>query len=147
VELGSMMLANYAEDSNGLLYIQGGGWDTVTAAGPVRGPSGESLPGDPVALFQGFLVIRLLFHQTETGREHGFEIRITDEDGQAIGPVIQANAQVMLAPGLPPSWMQNVNLVVGLTGMPLPRPGLYNISLLVDGQHLGDQSFRVIKGY
>lgn len=40
-----------------------------------------------------------------------------------------------------------MNLIVPVTGIPLPRPGLYRFSVLVNGQHVGDQAFRVIKGY
>jgi hypothetical protein len=135
------MLANYAEDNNGLLYVQGGGWDTINATAPLEGA-----PPNVFIAIQGFLVIRLLFHPTETGREHQFAVDITDEDGGQIGH-IEGGAKIARTPGLPPSWEQNVNLVLSLTGVGLPRPGLYNISVLVDGQHLGDQPFRVIKAY
>jgi uncharacterized protein DUF6941 len=141
LRLGTMMLANYAEDSNGLLYVQGGGWDTINVAAPI-----QNAPENVFAVVQGFLVIRLMFHPTETGREHRFSTDITDEDGGPVGH-IEGGANIPRTPGLPPSWDQNVNLVVPLTGLGVPRPGLYNISLLVDGQHLGDQPFRVIKAY
>ncbi len=141
MRLGSMMLANYAEDNNGLLYVQGGGWDSINVAAPLQGA-----PPNVLAVIQGFLVIRLMFHPSETGREHQFAVDITDEDGGQLGH-IEGAANIARTPGLPPSWDQNVNLVLPLTGVGLPRPGLYNISLLVDGQHLGDQPFRVIKAY
>jgi hypothetical protein len=38
MKLDTMLLANYAEDQGGLLYIMGGGWDTIT---------GELTHGDP----------------------------------------------------------------------------------------------------
>lgn len=141
MRLGSMMLANYAEDNNGLLYVQGGGWDTINVAAPLQGA-----PDNVFTAIQGFLVVRLLFHASETNREHRFKVQITDEDGGDVG-TIDGGAQVQRTPGLPPSWDQNVNLVLPLTGIGLPRPGLYNISVLVDDQHIGDQPFRVIKAY
>jgi hypothetical protein len=136
-----MMLANYAEDNNGLLYVQGGGWDTINAVAPI-----QNAPDNVLTVIQGFLVIRLLFHPSETGREHSFAVDITDEDGGQVGR-IEGSANIARTPGLPPSWDQNVNLVLPLTGVGLPRAGLYNISILVNAQHLGDQPFRVIKAY
>ena len=49
--------------------------------------------------------------------------------------------------GLPIGWPQNVNLPIPLSGVPLPRAGLYSISLAVDDQHVGDRPFRILKGY
>jgi hypothetical protein len=48
--------------------------------------------------------------------------------------------------GLPTGW-DHVNIVVGLTGLPLPSPGRYIINLQVNGQFLGDRPFRVLKVY
>jgi hypothetical protein len=146
VELGWMMLANYAEENNGLLYVQGGGWDTITAHAPLRTPDGQPLPGDPVAIFQGFLVVRLMFHSTEVERDYPFEVHVRDADGGEVGS-LQGNLRPTRAPGLPPAWTQNVNVTIALTGMPLPTFGLYALSVLVNSQHIGDQSFRVIKNY
>jgi len=136
-----MMLANYAEDNGGLLYVQGGGWDTITVSAPI-----QNAPENVFAVVQGFLVVRLMFHPTETEREHTFEAIIADEDGQELGRGGGA-VNVARVPGLPPGWDQNVNIVIPLTGLGLPRPGLYSIAVLVDGRHLGDQPFRVIKAF
>lgn len=137
-----MILANYAEaGSNGLLYIAGGGWDTITISAPMQGA-----PPGVFGAMQGTLVIRLQFHQTETGRDHDFALTIIDEDGGEIGKV-EGNFRVDRLPGLPPAWPQSVNLPIPLTGAPLPKAGLYTLSLQVDGSHLGDRPFRVLKGY
>jgi hypothetical protein len=137
-----MMLANYAEaSSNGLLYIAGGGWDTITIGAPMEGA-----PPGVLGVMQGTLVIRLTFHQTETGRDHTFTLTIIDEDGGEIGKV-EGNLHVERVQGLPPAWPQNVNMAVPLTGAPLPKAGLYTLSLQVDGAHVGDRPFRVLKGY
>lgn len=136
-----MILANYAEANNGLLYISGGGWDTVTAGAPL-----ENAPPNVFTVLNGALVIRLNFHQTETGRDHSFEVRFVDEDGGEIGKA-EGNVRVDKVPGLPPAWPVNVNLPLPLSGVPIPRPGMYTISLQVNGQHIGDRPFRVLKGY
>jgi hypothetical protein len=136
-----MLLANYAEANNGLLYISGGGWDTVTLHAPL-----ENAPEGVFAVLQGALVIRLAFHQTETDREHSFSLVIADEDGGEIGKA-EGNVRVDRIRGLPPGWPQSVNIPLPLTGIPLPRAGIYTMSLQVDGQHVGDRPFRVLKGY
>jgi hypothetical protein len=141
VKLDWILLANHAEVNSGLLYISGGGWDTITMHAPIPGA-----PENVFAVAQGTAVIRLLFHQTETGREHSFQLTVVDEDGAEIGSV-DGNVRVDKQPGLPPAWLQAVNLPIPLTGLGLPRPGLYTMSLQVNGQHVGDQPFRVLKGY
>lgn len=143
MRLDWIMLANHAETpDNGLLYLAGGGWDTTT----IHNPLPEGAPDGAVALLQGHLVVRLLFHVTETDREHGFTIAIMDEDGHEVAR-IDGSANVARSADLPVGWDHGINLAIPLTGMPVPRFGLYSISVLVDGQHVGDRPFRVLKGY
>jgi hypothetical protein len=138
-----MMLANYAEvGSNGLLYLAGGSWDTTT----IHAPLPQRAPEGAVAVLHGFLVARVLFHATETDRAHAFTITVIDEDGGDVAR-IEGETHVARTGGLPPGWDHGVNIAVGLTGMPVQKFGLYNIALQVDGQHLGDRPFRVLKGY
>lgn len=139
--VGFTLLTNYAEDNGGLLYLQGGGWDTITVNGPL-----ENGPEGAFTLIRGFFVARLQFHPTEAGREHSFTVVIVDADGGEVLKV-EGNLQVGRAPGLPASWMQSVNIILPLTGAPLPKPGLYRISLLINGSHEADHPFRVIKAY
>jgi hypothetical protein len=141
VKLDWMGLANYAEDQGGLLYIMGGGWDTMTVHAPVEGaPEGVFAP------MRGTLVIRLLFHQSETDHEHRFRVAIADEDGAEVGSV-EGNLRVDRVRGLPVGWDQNVHIAIPLLGLGLPRPGNYVITLLVNDQFVGDRPFRVLKGY
>ncbi len=143
MKLDWMMLANHAEVQNGLLYISGGTWDTTTlnaALVPGQAPEGA------VSVFRGTLVFRLLFHVTETGRAHDLTITVMDEDGAQVAR-IEGSSEIEPTPGLPPGWDQGASSAIPLTGMPLPRFGLYTISLQVDGNHLGDLPFRVVKGY
>ena len=48
---------------------------------------------------------------------------------------------------MPAGWEQGFHLVLPLVGLPLPKFGHYTISLQIDGEHKGDQRFRIIKGY
>ncbi len=141
MKLDLMLLANYAEAQNDLLYIHGGGWDTIQVTAPLE----IEQPG-VFALVQGTLVIRLLFHLTETDRHHQFEITVMDADGRQIAE-LKAESDVPRNASLPTGWLQNVNMVIPLTGMGLPHPGEYVINLTVNGQWMGDRQFRVLKGY
>jgi hypothetical protein len=142
-ELEWMMLANYAEapQGNGLMYIMGGAWDTLNVAAPLEGA-----PPGIVAAVVGTLAIRLLFHMTETGRDHEIAITLMDEDGGQVG-ALTASFRVERTPGLPAEWMQGTNLVIPISGMGLPRFGIYTFNLSLDGRHVGDRPFRVLKLY
>ena len=141
MKLDWMTLANYAENRGGLLNMIGAGWDTITVQAPIEGA-----PEDVFTVIQGTLVVRLLFHQMETGREHTFTITVIDEDGAEVGNV-GGGMRVDRNKGLPAGWDQSVNIVVPLTGFPLPHAGRYAINVQVDDQFLGDRPFRVLKGY
>jgi uncharacterized protein DUF6941 len=143
VQLDWMMLANYAEvGPNGLLTVVGGTWDTLT----VHGPPPEDAPEGAVAVLAGCIVVRALFHVTETGREHHFALTLIDEDGGEVARV-EGDLLVERRPDLPPGWDQGVNLTVSVAGIPVPAFGLYSISLQLDGMHVGDRSFRMVKGF
>jgi hypothetical protein len=143
MELEWMMLANYAEadGSTGAMNITGGGIDTVMATAPLEGA-----PPEVVAVVNMYLALRLVFHLTELDRQRQFEITIMDEDGQAVG-AIQGIFEPQRQPNTPPGWPQGFHLVFPLAGLPLPRFGLYTINMQVDGNHLGDRPFRLLKGY
>jgi hypothetical protein len=142
-KLDWMLLANYAEapPGGGLIYIMGGGVDTVTLQAPLEGA-----PPDIQAAMNAYLCIRVLFHITETNREHSLEVDIIDEDGKSVGKV-QGTMRVDRAIGLPASWDQGTNVVLPLIGLGLPKFGVYMINVSVNGAHLGDRPFRVLKGY
>jgi hypothetical protein len=132
VRLGAILLANSAEmSSNGLLYLLGGGWDTVNV-----------LPGNPLA-FKGALVIRLLADRAECGRSHPVEVRLDGEDGELVFRV-QSDVNPSIPPEFPMAWDIPFSLVVELGG-PLPRLGLYRFSVLVDGALVGTAPMRAVQ--
>jgi hypothetical protein len=100
----------------------------------------------PVTAIQGFLAFGLLFHVTEAGRQHDFAVTIMDEDGNEVARA-EGSVQPQKQADHPPGWDVGVNAVLSLTGIPLPKFGLYRISVLVDGAHIGDRPFRVVKRY
>lgn len=146
MKLAWMMFANHAEIApNGLLYINGGAWDTINVNGPIP----EELPlaqSGAVAVFQGSIVVRVLFHPTEAGHVHGVTITLVDEDGTTVA-VANGQINVSVPADHPPGWDIGVNFALPFTGLPLPRFGLYRASVQVDGQHLDDLPFRVVKRY
>ena len=145
MKLDWMLLANYAEDNRGLLNLSGAAWDTVEVRAPIQLPplpTGQT----PVAVFQGFLVARLALHTSETGREYGFAVLVADADGKPVAE-LEGKSRIDKVEGLPRGWLQSANVVLPLTGIPLPAFGHYSIVLRVDNQHLGDITFRVIKKY
>lgn len=142
-KLDWMMLANYAEapPGGGLVYIMGGAWDTLTIGAPL-----ENAPPNISGVLTGFLVIRVVFHLTETNREHKIEVSLVDEDGAELAQ-ITADFRVDRTPGIPSGWDQGSNFVMPLQGIGLPKFGNYTFNLLVDGNHIGERPFRVLKGY
>lgn len=142
-ELEWSILANYAESppEMGLLYIMGGGWDTVTIGAPLEGT-----PPGIVAVISGYLAIRMRFHVTETNREHTVGIVVLDEDGGQVASM-EATFRVDRIMGLPQSWLQGTNIVIPLTGIGLMKFGNYDISILLNGNYVGLRQFRVLKGY
>lgn len=141
-----MLLSNYAEDNRGLINISGAGWDTIEARAPIVGAPGVPDDQQPKALIQGFLVMRLLFHPTETGRDLAFTVIIIDADGNEVAKA-SGQAHIAKIADLPPGWLQGVNMIVPLGGIPLPKFGHYSVVVLADNQHVGDLSFRVLKKY
>ena len=63
------------------------------------------------------------------------------------GREIEGNFRADRQVGVPAGWEQGFHLVLPLVGLPLPKFGHYTISLQIDGEHKGDQRFRIIKGY
>lgn len=143
-----MFLANYAEDNKGLLNVSGASWDTIEVRGPIALSGGAVPPVSslPVAVFQGFLVARISFHASETGREYNVAVLVTRADGETVATA-EGRSLIDRLKDLPTGWPQGVNLVIPLSGIPLPEFAHYSIVLRVDDQYLGDIAFRVVKKY
>jgi hypothetical protein len=142
VELQWMMLANYAESPNGLLYISGGAWDTINVASPPPQGAPEGVVGAVV----GTLVLRFSFHPTELGATYPLRISIVEEDGAEIAHV-EGEVSAESQEGAPATWSGGVNVILPLTGLPLPRFGEYRIHCNLNREHKGDLPFRVVRAY
>jgi len=138
------MLANAAAGPpDNLIYVLGGGIDTVSAS------------QFPVPLI-ATLVIRLLRNRTEVSTASRLRIEIQDQDGNAILLPGPAGNQVAVppihidvppvtpAPGLPPHWEIASNAIIPIVGLPLPHDGLYSIEILVNDQWVRSLPLRVV---
>jgi hypothetical protein len=101
---------------------------------------------DAVAVFQGFVVARLQMHATEAPSDHAFKLVVMDEDGKELAAA-EGQLHIEKITGTPPEWGQGSNLIIGLQGLLLPKFGQYSLHLLIDGRHLGERPFRVLKLY
>jgi hypothetical protein len=129
VRLDWALLADSAQVRDGLVFILGGGIDTIVA---------PQLP----AQMNASVVVRLLLHRTEAERAHVVELRILDEDG---GQLAQLQGQVVTQVPLthPPAWDIPLTAVFGLHGLAVPRAGLYSAEVLADGAHMRTLNFQV----
>ena len=113
MKLDWALLANYAEVRDGLVFITGGGIDTVNAA---------KLP----AVLNATILVRLQLHRTEANKSHTVEIEIMDEDGSSIAKV-QAGVMVPLNPETPVGWDIPSTVALNVHGLQLAKEGRYSV--------------------
>ena len=133
MRLDYAILANSAEIREGLAFMLGGSWDTAYSIG---------LPTQ----FNGSVLLRILFHQTEAASQHYLELRVLDEDGQAIAPFAKIDLQVKIPEDLPAGWDVPLLAAANLRGLPIQKYGRYSFELLVDGMHVKSLPFRFLQG-
>jgi hypothetical protein len=123
-EVEFALLANAAQvGSDRLFSLLGGGWDT--AAIPEEAyPIGMVLNA----------VFRLRFDDEETGKTHAGEITVKREGGEPV-TVTTFTMDVQRAQDLPPGWKASVPVVAPVAAQ-FPSPGLYVVSIAVDGEVL-----------
>jgi len=135
VRIDWALLANAAESPpNGLVYILGAGIDTLWR---------EQFP----APFGGAMVLRVLTSRIESERQHKVEVHCSDEDGNA---VLQQPVVVGLPPRTvhgdhPHGWDLAANIVINLSAVPIPKPGLYSFEILIDDQQVRTLPFRAVQ--
>lgn len=136
------ILADSVAAEGGKLYVQGGGWDSVTVA-----------PVFPVQIPR--LGIGIIVHvpYSQTNRPHELAIQLQDEDGAVMqladgpqGP--QSAVRAMLNVGRPPQLQggqgQNVVLAANLDSLSFSGPGTYDISISVNDQVKSRLPFRIL---
>lgn len=94
------------------------------------------------------LVLRIAAHPTETGN-HTFRIMLRDSDGRPVqhpdGSSLEIQGGFTVEQKESAAWMEpSIPIVLGLTGLYLPRPDTYTFFVLVDDRHLGDVPFHAV---
>ena len=113
------ILADAAKVRDGLLFLLGGGITDVSLA---------SIPGP----LNASLAIMYACTRAEMMREHQFEIRFVDEDGQP-SPDLQSIHGVIPAQSAPKA-EGRIGAVLELQSVAITRPGTYMIDVLLDGR-------------
>lgn len=134
----TLLLANAAEQPNGLLYAMGLGWSVTSA------------PTPPAAL-----VVMLKVPWDQANQSHSFALRLVDADGHDfnIAPSPGAAAQALAIdgsfevgrpPGIPRGTALDHNMTFTLVGgIPLTPASSYEWRLTVDGAEVAQCGFYV----
>jgi hypothetical protein len=129
----TVLLCDYAEEVGGKLYIMGGGWTQLRAAGPV----------------QMALAIKLAVPWASANRPLAVRTALLTEDGHAVelddGVAVEFSAAIELGrpAGLPPGTSLDAPLAVRFAGLTL-EPGGYRWEVTVEGEMLATVPFRVM---
>jgi hypothetical protein len=126
----TMMLADFAQVTDGKLTIVGGGW-SVTGPMPV-----------PFAIAMLFEV-----PWDRANVKHRFRLDLVDADGHVVFAeteegeqpvVIEGEFEAGRPPGLKPGTPLDVPIAINLPGPPVPPGGRYEWRLTVNGAHEAD---------
>ncbi len=132
-EIEMLTLANHAEVQNGLLYVSGAGWDTVTRS---------YQEGEQPQPQHFSIAVSVLVPWMETNQPHRVVISVEDEDGH--DKLMEATADIEV--GRPPGKVRGSDsrsplVVSGIVHF--PRAGGYRVrATLAEEQR--DYAFRVI---
>lgn len=140
-------LADSVVNSDGKLYVQGGGWNVIhTTTLPFRQPR------------IGIAVIIRVPYQLATSEAHKFEVRLEDADGTLLsladappgahvpdGKIrrIGGDFPIGRPPGVLPGDEQSVAIAVNLDGLQFEREGAYRFAISIDGRDLRQLRFRI----
>ena len=128
MKLDWAMLANYAEVRDGLVFVTGGGIDTIQT---------PKLP----AVLNATILVRLLLHRTEANKQHSLDLEITDEDGTTVAKV-QAGVTVPVFQDVPVGWDIPSMVALNIHGLQLAKEGRYAIEISADNVHLRTLNMR-----
>lgn len=126
-----LMIANYAEAVNGLLYMSGAGWTDHW-----RGDLGESSPPSAIGI-----AMSVLIPWGETNRNHHFVVTIEGEDGGEPLARVEGDVQVGRPPGLASGADQRSVLALNAL-LAFPKAGGYRVLGQV-GESMKSIAFRV----
>lgn len=133
MEVDYLLISDYAEALNGKIYVQGGGWDTMTANSPF--PLSRN-----VAIAMGLRV-----PWDETNQRHPVRLAILDEDRNTELALAEGEVEVGRAPGIPRGQAQLVPIAFTIP-LTFEAPAAFSARLTVDGHEVKVVPFRVVAG-
>lgn len=130
-ELKSLILCDFAQVREGLIFIQSGGLTRLMA------------PKFP-AKFSCHIAALVWLPPHEAGTAHDMVMKVKSaETAKLTATVKVAVHETAPPPGLLPGEGRLVPIVVPLAAVTFPSPGEYDLQVEVDEQFAGDISFRV----
>ncbi len=133
-EVALLTLANHAEVQNGLLYVSGAEWDTVTRTYPADGQA------KPQHLA---IALSVIVPWTETNTRQSVSVRMEDEDGQTRLLETHVDLEVGRPPGKPHG--SDSRSALAITGeVRFPKAGGYRVVAEIDNGSRRTYSFRVV---
>jgi hypothetical protein len=130
-----VMLADFAEEINGKLYVMGGGWSRVVMATP---NVSMSLTG------------KVFVPWDQANRRMPLSVRLFDADGHEVGfgdprqfVRLEGDFEVGRPPGLVPGTEIDAPLSFRFNDLPL-TPGRYRWQLTIANEDVADASFDVV---
>lgn len=133
-EIALLTLANHAEVQNGLLYVSGAEWDTVTRTYlSTEQPKPQHLA----------IALSVVVPWTEANTPQPVSIRVEDEDGLTRLIETRLDLEVGRPPGRPHG--SDSRTALAITGeVGFPKPGGYRVVAEVGKTSRRSYSFRVI---
>ena len=130
MDLQIASLCDFAAEYQGKMVVSGA-FDALAAK------------ATPIVHPQCSLAMRFCFTPEDAG-DHELTITIIDEDGKAI------NDKMPIKGAMPVQVPDNVafvsrHLIVGFQGLQFPRPGVYSVDILVDGELIQRLPLRIIQ--
>ena len=129
-----LTLANHAEVQNGLMYLSGAEWDTLTRDVPQGADPPPQHLGIGVSVVVGW---------AETNERHPLHLWIEDEDGQTGLLDVNAELEVGRPAGMPHGTESRAPFAINGI-MTFPRAGGYVVCAQVGGDAPHRYPFRVV---
>jgi hypothetical protein len=132
-ELKSLILCDFAQIREGLLFVQSGGLTRLVA------------PSFP-AKFACHVATLIWLPPHEAGSAHEIVMKVKAASTAKLTATVKVALHETAPPaGLQPGEGRQVPIVVPLAAVSFPSPGEYDLQVEVDEQFAGDISFRVAK--
>ena len=130
-ELKSLILCDFAQIREGLLFVQSGGLTRLVA---------QTFP----AKFACHVATLVWLPPDEAGTAHEMVMKVKAASTAKLTATVKVALHETAPPvGLQPGEGRQVPIVVPLAAVSFPSPGEYDLQVEVDDQFAGDISFRV----